>query len=172
LLEHFFRYPPVISLKTLLATGLVGILLVLAPVESHALASCTVSTTGADFGSYNVFSSLPNDTTANVRVSCTLLGVISLFVLYSISLSAGGAGQYLPRSMTMGSHQLNYNLYSDSARTTIWGDGSSGTVTVSDGYLLGLGTTVNDYTVYGRVPALQNVYSGYYSDSLVVTVDY
>jgi spore coat protein U-like protein len=74
--------------------------------------------------------------------------------------------------MSMGSHQLNYNLYTNSARTSIWGDGSSGTNTVGDSYTLGIGTTVNDYTVYGRIPALQNAYSGFYSDSVIVTVEY
>jgi spore coat protein U-like protein len=68
---------------------------------------------------------------------------------------------------------LNYNLYTTSARTTVWGDGSSSTGTVSDSYLLGLGAgTSTDYTVWGRIPMQQNVPTGTYNDSVVLTVEY
>jgi spore coat protein U-like protein len=43
---------------------------------------------------------------------------------------------------------------------------------VSDSYLLGLGTTVRHYALYGRVPALQNAPAGSYLDSITITVDY
>ena len=37
---------------------------------------------------------------------------------------------------------------------------------------INIGTTTRHYTVYGRVPALQNARSGSYSDVITVTVDY
>jgi len=74
--------------------------------------------------------------------------------------------------MSNGSSQLAYNLYTDSARTSVWGDGSSGTAKVSDGYLLGLFTVAKDYPVYGRIPELQNAAVGSYLDTVVVTVNY
>jgi spore coat protein U-like protein len=57
---------------------------------------------------------------------------------YDIRLSSGSSGSYSGRSMANGGHHLAYSLYVNSTRTSVTGDGSSGTYTVSDGYLLGL----------------------------------
>lgn len=139
---------------------------------AHALASCTVSASATAFGSYSPFSPSPRDSVGNVRVSCTLLGLLSLLVSYTISLSTGASGSYAPRSLASGANTLAYNLYTNASRTTVWGNGSGGTATVNDGYLLGLLTTSIDYPVYGRIPAAQNVAAGFYSDTIVVQVDY
>lgn len=147
--------------------------LLLAPVGAvQAAANCSVSATVLAFGSYNPFSATPRDSTGTVTVSCTLGGLLSLLVSYEIKLSTGGSGSFSPRRMSSGANTLNYNLYTTSGRTTVWGNGSGGTGTVSDGYLLGLGTTVRNYTVHGRVPALQNARVGGYLDSITVTVEY
>jgi len=50
----------------------------------------------------------------------------------------------------------------------VWGDGTSGTVTLSG---VGTGITANT-TVYGRIPARQNVRVGHYVDNIVVTVNF
>ena len=60
---------------------------------------------------------------------------------------------------------LQYNLYTDPARTEIWGDGQFG-VTVPGA---GNGTT-QSFPVYGRVFPGQVVPSGPYSDYIQVTV--
>lgn len=147
--------------------------LVLAPTgAAQAAATCSVSASVLAFGSYNVFSATPRDSTGDVAVSCSVGGLISLLVSYEIKLSAGGSGTFSPRRMSSGANTLNYNLYTTNGRTTVWGSGSSGTGTVSDGYLLGVGTTVRHYAVYGRVPALQNARAASYLDSITVTVEY
>ncbi|HXS20313.1 MAG TPA: spore coat protein U domain-containing protein, partial [Steroidobacteraceae bacterium] len=84
---------------------------------------------------------------------------------YTVSMSAG-SGTLTSRVMKSGGSQLDYNLYTNSTHTTIWGDGTSGTVKVS---ATSLGAT---YTVYGLIPALQNVPVGSYSDTVTVTVTY
>lgn len=139
---------------------------------AQAAANCSVSATPVAYGSYNPFSASATDSTGVVTVACTLGGIISLLVSYNIKLSTGGSGSYGPRQMSSGANTLNYNLYTTTGRTTVWGNGTSSTGTISDGYLLGIGTTTRNYTVYGRVPALQNVYSGSYADTITVTVDY
>ena len=147
--------------------------LLLAPIgAAQAVANCSVSATVLAFGSYNVFSATPRDSTGDIVVSCSLGGLLSLLVSYEINLSTGGSGSFSPRRMSNGANTLNYNLYTSSGRTTVWGNGNSGTGTVSDGYLLGLGTTVRHYALYGRVPALQNARAGSYLDSITITVDY
>ena len=56
--------------------------------------------------------------------------------------------------------------------TTVWGDGTGGSSKLTDGYLLGLITVIKTYTVYGRIPARQNIPAGAYADTITVTVNY
>ncbi len=142
------------------------------PQTATALASCSTSATTVPFGSYNPFAIGSIDRSGTVTVSCSLGGLISLLVSYTIKLSPGLYGTYATRKLAAGSNRLNYNLYTSAAYSTVWGNGSSGTGTVSDGYLLGLTTTHRNYTVYGRLPALQNLPSGAYSDTITITVEY
>ncbi len=66
-----------------------------------------------------------------------------------------------------GASALQYNLYLDAARTTIWGNGSGGTSTLNAPS--GGNQTVS---VYGRVFPLQDVSVGICSDSILVTINY
>ncbi|MGH2375223.1 MAG: Csu type fimbrial protein [Gammaproteobacteria bacterium] len=132
--------------------------------------SCNVSATPVSFGSYNVLNAAPLDATGTVTVTCN--GLLGLLVSYNIRLSAGLSGTYAPRQMANGANRLNHNLYTDATRLIVWGDGSAGTSLVSNSIVLVLlGVTVN-HTVYGRVPALQNVAVGNYSDNITVTLTF
>ena len=124
-------------------------------------ANCTVSTSGLNFGTYDVFSSLNDDVTATITVNCTKNKS------YSIALSSG-SGTFASRTLTSTGGVLAYNLFLDATHLTIWGDGSSGTSIFS-----GMGTGANIGTpVYGRIPARQNVRVGSYSDLITVTVTF
>ena len=70
------------------------------------------------------------------------------------------------RAMSAGAHGMNYQLYSDAARTTVWGTTGGDLVNAT-----GTGVQV-DHTVYGRVAASQNVAVGSYTDTVNVTVTY
>jgi len=144
----------------------------LTSLHAHAVGDCSVSATSVAFGSYTYDTPSPTDTTGNIEVSCTLEGIISLIIGYDITFSTGNSGSYSPRTLAFGANNLSYNLYTDAARTSIWGDGSASTSTVSDSYLLGLLTEVRNYPVYGRLPAAQNKPAGSYSDTIIVTVTY
>jgi spore coat protein U-like protein len=135
---------------------LFGCLLALAAPCAHP-AGCNVSTVGLNFGNYDVFSTLDDDITGTIEVSC------QASTSYSISLSSG-SGTYSARTLLSAGNLLSYNLYLDPTRLTIWGDGSAGTGTAS-----GTGIT-GSYTVYGRIPARQNAVVGVYADILTVTV--
>ncbi len=143
-----------------LQLALLGCVLVSASIVAHA-AKCTVSTSGLNFGSYDVFSTVNDDATGTIIVNCTNNAT------YTIALSSG-SGTYSSRTMTSGTTTLPYNLFLDSTHLTIWGDGSTGTSTFS-----GVGTGANvSTTVYGRIPARQNARVGSYSDALTVTVTF
>ena len=72
------------------------------------------------------------------------------------------------RKMASGAtNTLNYQLYSDAARSTIWGN-TTGTDTVT-----GVGTGLaQSLTVYGSIPAAQASPAGDYQDVITVTVFY
>jgi spore coat protein U-like protein len=61
---------------------------------------------------------------------------------------------------------LNYNLYQNSGKTTIWGNSTSTGVTVT-----GTGTEEST-SVYGEIPAGQSVPAGSYTDNVIATVTY
>lgn len=151
------------------AVLLTGVLLL--PTRALALLEiCTVATSPVAFGAYTTGATSPTDATGTVTVTCT--AVLSIAVNYTIRLGTGGSGSFAPRRMSSALGTLPYNLYSNASRTIVWGDGSGGTGTVSDGYALGLLVVVRNYSVYGRIPAQQNVAPGVYADTLFVTVDY
>ena len=144
--------------RNVLVPWLVALAFALTAQQGHA---CTLNVTGVNFGSYDVFSNTPLDSTGNIDVNCPS------GVGYSIALSAGG-GTHTQRVMGSGAHRLNYNLYTAANRAVVWGDATSGTVTVNG---TGIGVNVN-HAVYGRIPALQNVHAGSYSDIIIVELTF
>jgi spore coat protein U-like protein len=90
-------------------------------------------------------------------------------VSYTVALSTGN-GSYTQREMKSGSHILDYNIYTNSGHTTIWGNGSSGNSTNSGSFTASGGNT--SFTAYGEVPAQAGPASGSYTDSITVTVTY
>ena len=137
---------------------LVALALTLTAQQGHA---CTLNVRGVNFGSYDVFSNTPLASTGNIDVNCPS------GVGYSMALTAGG-GTHTQRVMNSGAHRLNYNLYTAANRVIVWGDATSGSLTV-DG--TGIGVSVN-HGVYGRIPALQNVHAGRYSDIIIVELTF
>jgi spore coat protein U-like protein len=147
-------------------------LLGLSAEAAHAaLDSCSVSSSPVSFGAYDPLSATPLTSSGSVTVSCSLVSGVSLLVAYAIALSQG-SGTFTTRTMHSGASVMNYNLYTTGTYTTVWGDGTGGTQTILDGYLLGLGPVALSYNVYGRIPANQNVAAGTYSDAITVTVTY
>ena len=129
-----------------------------------AMAVCTISTTPVSFGTYNVFSSTPLDSTGSVTFNCDNRANIT------ITLNKGGATTFNPRRMLKGSEALNYNLYRDAAGTSIWGDGTGGTQVYSDPR-----TPRNQnvtLTIYGRIPAGQDVSVGTYRNTVTATINF
>jgi spore coat protein U-like protein len=124
-----------------------------------ATAACTLSVQSANFGAYDVFDNSPVDSVGNVNVACDVT------TSYTIALGPG-SGTYVNRHMLSGSNELLYNLYTDAARTIVWGDGSGSTATVVSSGIN------NNHTIYGRIPARQNVSVGAYADTVIVTLTF
>lgn len=149
--------------RWLLAAAMAAALIVGAPADA-----CTISATGVVFGTYDPRAAGPDDGTGSIDIACHPSDQ-SL----TIALSTGGSGSFSARRMSSGPAQLDYNLYTGSSRTIVWGDGSGGTstVTLTEGYVSG-GRRRFSADIFGRIPALQNVPAGSYVDTIVVTVTF
>jgi len=149
----------------ILTIGVVGLALL-----SHREAlgqTCSVSVPGIAFGVYNPMALSPISTSSTVTVICSQSS--NTAVSYAIQIGPGAAGSYGTRNMS----GLRYQIYADAARTQVWGDGSGGTVFVSDGYSFQSQMPVNrTYTIYAQLPARQSVAPGIYSDVVLVMVYY
>jgi spore coat protein U-like protein len=167
-------------MKTAIPRWLLVLLLALPAGEAWALCtlvcSCSVSTTNLNFGSINPLSPSATDSTGSVVVDCG--GVAGLLIPYRIDLNAGSAGgTYASRRMKSGAvNAIQYNLYTDNTRTTVWGDGTGGSQPVNGGFLLdvlGLAPAQTNW-VYGRVPGSQTtvVPANNYADTISVTLTY
>ena len=126
--------------------------------------SCTVTPNTLSFGSYNTTSDLSMPMT--MTISCGGWGQTNS-VNYVLSASAG-SGSYSGRQMLNSANVITYNLYTTSGDTTIWGDGTSGTITLT-GTVTKQSPSVN-VTIYGLIRGGQNVVPGSYATTTAVNV--
>jgi spore coat protein U-like protein len=133
-------------------------------VTANVVATCAVTATNLAFGNYDAASGTPTDATSTVNVTCTNNHG------YTVDLNAGtGSGATVAvRRMTNGANTLDYSMFTDAARSTVWGDGTLSTSTQA-----GTGNgAAQALTVYGRIPTGQFVTAGAYSDTVTATVTY
>jgi spore coat protein U-like protein len=130
-------------------------------VTAKVMAVCEVTANDLAFGTYNPKASSPHQVTTQLRATCTPGST------YQVGLNEGTSpgATVNQRKMVSGANNLNYQLYSDSARSAIWGN-TQGTDTVT-----GVGTgLVQDHTVFGSVLPAQAIPAGDYSDTITVRV--
>ena len=140
------------KLLALAIAGLIG------PTATTPARACTIGATGVAFGTYDPKSSSGRTGFGTISLDC------HPNAKPVIALGAGLSGNLFQRRMTNGTSSLVYNLYTDAGLSSIWGDGIGGTLA------LPAPKKGSSHTVYGRIPAGQNVSAGTYSDTLVVTV--
>jgi spore coat protein U-like protein len=134
-------------------------LLALLMLPGAAMAECSLNVIGLTFGGYDPFSVTDTDITGSVSLTCDTDTSVQ------VSLSPG-SGPFDGRKLKSGMNALLYNLYTDPSHVSIWGDGSPGTS------LMSFSGTSGSYTVYGRIPAGQNVPVGTYGDTITVTLTF
>jgi len=127
-------------------------------------ATCSIGgTTTLDFGS-------PGLLAANVDQTSTIQITCSDTTPYNIGLDKGTNGASVTARLMKGgpsNETIQYSLYSDSGRTTNWGN-TVPTDTVSSA---GIGSS-QSFTVYGRIPPQTTPTPGTYTDTITVTVTY
>lgn len=134
-------------------------------VNATITSNCAVSTTTVAFGNIDVTLNTAVDATGGMSVTCTNGTAWTA----KADAGTGGAGTSLTHRKMTGPDKLSYDLFTDSTRTTKWGDGvTSGTATIT-----GTGTgSAQASTIYGRVRAGSTARAGSYSDTVTVTVTY
>jgi spore coat protein U-like protein len=160
--------------------GVAALLFAAWPLAVPATTTCSSSNVALSFGPYLAITASPLDAQANLVVTCTRqisppgdVGPAKTTISVSLGPS-GGSNSIQNRQMFRGGGPdlLNYNVYLDAGRISVWGnttgvDTATRTINVPN-----RGTASATFTFYGRVFALQNITPGTYSDSLLITVNY
>jgi spore coat protein U-like protein len=97
---------------------------------------------------------------------------------YTLALgaSADGTGdristRYLANSN--GGANMAFNIYTDATRSIVWGNGSTGAVVSGSLPIVTFGSSTDNVTVYGKIPAGQNTLkAGIFTGSVTVTLTY
>jgi spore coat protein U-like protein len=142
-----------------------ALFVLLAGASRVEAAQCSVAATSVVFGTYNVFSSSPVDSTGTIVLRCNG-GARNVL----IAITKGQSLTFVPRQLAKATEKLAYNLFLDAARTSVWGDFSGGT----SGHIEANPPNNQDLvvTVYGRIPPGQDISAGSYSDSVTVVVNF
>ena len=122
--------------------------------------SCLILSNPLDFGTYS----------AGQQPALEAEGIISYVGCgpgtLTISLDGGTSGKTMDRKMSSGNSKLSYQLYRNSARNEVWGNGSD----AFQRPLLEPGA--GSVTVYGRIPGGQTVAGGTYIDTVNLTLSF
>lgn len=141
--------------KTLTVTATV-------PAKCAIVANATLA-----FGNYD--GSADVDSSTAITFKCTKTSIFDI----GINGTVGSRTMAGP-----GGDTLAYELYSDSGRTTAWGntqdtdtvDADEGADTTGNGF--STGATAQSKTVYGRIATGQDKNAGAYSDTRTITIYY
>jgi spore coat protein U-like protein len=144
-----------------------------APMATAAVSCGFVSGTSTNFGLYDVTSTVPTDTVATIQVRCESIDPGNPNMSLTVGIGAGNGGSVNNRRMrhTGGSSDiLNYGLFRDGGRSAVWGvtpgiDAMTQVVKVQNNR-----TAQATFTIYGRMPAQQDVTPGDYADTVQVTL--
>ncbi|MET0746696.1 MAG: spore coat protein U domain-containing protein [Rhizobium sp.] len=135
-----------------------AVLLQFGLAESTLAASCTVGVDALNFGNVDTLSGPPSNSTAQVSISCNDVAATTTTVTVCGNFGAGSGGSAgNTRTMLSGAKTLNYQLFSDSGRSSPWGAynntalGQPQTIQVPASG----GAAVGSVTLYGAVAAGQ-----------------
>ena len=136
-------------------------------ISASIATSCTMTNTDIAFGNYlplTTHATATLDGTATITSTCTS-GVSGTLTLDQGQYPVTGSTDAAPLR-GIGSGGLAYNLYTDSARTTVWGN-TQGTGVAVTGTGAGVSTTV-----YGAIASGQTTPTTGGSDSVVLLLTY
>ncbi|WP_192256484.1 Csu type fimbrial protein [Mesorhizobium silamurunense] len=141
-------------LRTIILLRII-ILLAIAPIPSLAWAqSCAFGVSSMDFGPVDTLLSSQTNSTATISMNCTGTAGQRILICPNLGAGTGGASSATARQMLSGANALNYQLYSDSARSVVWGSYAWAYSSRPPPLALtpnALGTATGTATIYGKV---------------------
>ncbi len=130
--------------------------------------TCNVTASDLDFGDFNP---LAGDQAAVAAVSVDCTGVIDVAPSVVTTLNGGVHGAISARRMSAGGGEyLDYNIYTTSQHSTVWGDGTTGSSVSVSGGLVTLGHWQVSRDMYGLAEPLPATTPGHYEDTVVVRI--
>lgn len=150
-------------------------MLLLLATDATMAADCSVSSAALNFGTYDPFSGLDNNSNGAVRINCrkTAAGLTET-VAVTVQLMPSTPGAHGARRITLGASELSFDVFTDLLRLRAWGDGS-GTSGVLAGVLVLTTLTPSgdlDLPVFGHMPARQPVAAGMHGGLFTITVNF
>jgi len=132
-------------------------------------ATCNISTSSVSFGSYDPLSAnvtSPLNGSGSVGTTCSNGLTNTITLDQGLNVATGSSDAVPLRQLRSAGNVIAYFLYSNSGRTTVFGN-TTGT---------GVGQTGTGQsasaTVFGQIPAGQNAAPGSYADTVVATVTF
>ena len=147
--------------------SLLAALALLASPQAFA-GTCSFTPAGGTLVNFGTYFALTGDKDAQANLNFTCLPTgLELTVAYTVQISAGLSANALQRRLYFGGSALAYNLFTDPARTQVFGDGNGGTSVVA-----GSCTALCPVPVYGRLYGAQSGPAGPYSDAVTVQINF
>jgi len=129
------KSPSLTRRARLALTTIVAVIALAAPLRlafAQTTMTCSPSSNTIAFGPYDVLAGTTVPAVGSFTVSCTYTSAFggAKTVNYTVTIPAPGttARNMKPPS---GTDVIAYTLYTDSARTMVWGDGAGGTYTIT-----------------------------------------
>ena len=135
-------------------------------VSTEVTLSCTMSAGEMQFATYDPSSGNPGIATVTITSDCTAGGAAIITLGQGASPATTSTDAVPIRRLIGAGGNLNYDLYSDSTRTTIFGN------TTDTGKAFTAASGSNITTVFGRIIEEQEVGAGTFADSVAVTLTY
>jgi spore coat protein U-like protein len=127
-------------------------------------AACSITASDINFGTVGGLAT-------TLDATGTLLAACSLNTPYTIAMNGGSTtASIAARKLSLGgagAGVISYQLYRDSTRTLVWGNGTTGTMHAGTGS----GVT-QSIPVYARIPSQATPAPGTYEDTITVTLTY
>lgn len=135
-------------------------------VTATVVVNCRLVVPPLSFGSYDLLAAnavQPADASATVSVTCTRN--TSAALSFDFGLHPPSASDRAMKGP--GPEILRYQIFRDSARSLVWGQGGDAMQMLSKG----IGQP-DLFTVFGRIPPQQEIEPGVYNDVLTAAVDF
>jgi spore coat protein U-like protein len=135
---------------------------------ASVIQKCSIANASMSFPNYDPLSSSPTVTTASISVTCTK-GTTGASVGLDNGLNSANASLGQHRAMKSGANYLSYDIWQDSAHTTIWGN-TPGINTKA--IPVPASASPQTLTAFGQIPARESTPAGSFTDSVVETVNF